>query len=203
MEAAKPVAAPAPVAVQPITGGVYYAAPSAASEPPPAPSPVSECPAPSSQRPQEPGVAAAAEPPPPEEFAAPVVLFPCEGCGRKFNEKALARHAKICKKVFQSKRTAFDSRKNRAAEGALDEASKHGTLREIDNHLAENKKRAVAKKAQPAPSPAKAGARDAAAGEVAAAAEVVAVQEVDLAIATFEDKAPARAAKRAPRRSKV
>ena len=31
-------------------------------------------------------------------------LYECtEGCGRKFNAKALEKHAKICKKVFQSK----------------------------------------------------------------------------------------------------
>ena len=31
-------------------------------------------------------------------------LYECtEGCGRKFNEKALEKHAKICKKVFQTK----------------------------------------------------------------------------------------------------
>ena len=26
--------------------------------------------------------------------------IPCKSCGRKFNEVALAKHAKICKKVF-------------------------------------------------------------------------------------------------------
>ena len=39
-----------------------------------------------------------------DAFAPPAVeLFACAHCGRKFNEKALARHVKICKKVFQKK----------------------------------------------------------------------------------------------------
>merc|ERR1712129_686348 len=32
----------------------------------------------------------------------------CRGCGRKFIRSALERHAKICKKVFQSKRKKFN-----------------------------------------------------------------------------------------------
>ena len=31
-----------------------------------------------------------------------------EGCGRKFNAQALEKHVKVCKKVFQNKREAFD-----------------------------------------------------------------------------------------------
>lgn len=30
-------------------------------------------------------------------------LYECPDCGRKFNEKALEKHVKVCKKVFQSK----------------------------------------------------------------------------------------------------
>ena len=46
-----------------------------------------------------------------EAFAAPAVeLFACADCGRKFNEKALARHVKICKKVFQKKDPAQASK---------------------------------------------------------------------------------------------
>ena len=33
----------------------------------------------------------------------------CRGCGRKFIQSALERHAKICKKVFQSKRKTFEA----------------------------------------------------------------------------------------------
>merc|ERR1712154_755943 len=32
----------------------------------------------------------------------------CRGCGRKFIESALKKHAKICQKVFQSKRKKFE-----------------------------------------------------------------------------------------------
>jgi hypothetical protein len=34
-----------------------------------------------------------------EHAAEAVELFPCDGCGRKFNEKAIAKHVNICKKV--------------------------------------------------------------------------------------------------------
>jgi len=40
-------------------------------------------------------------------------LQECHGCGRKFREEALEKHSKACKKVFQSKRKAFDSKKKR------------------------------------------------------------------------------------------
>lgn len=46
----------------------------------------------------------------------PGELVECEGCGRKFREEALERHAKICKKVFQDKRKAFNSAANRLGE---------------------------------------------------------------------------------------
>jgi hypothetical protein len=36
-------------------------------------------------------------------------LMQCSGCGRSFNAKALEKHAKVCKKVFQDKRKQFDS----------------------------------------------------------------------------------------------
>lgn len=47
---------------------------------------------------------------------AAVELIPCGGCGRKFKESALERHAKICKAVFCDKRKAFDSAANRLGE---------------------------------------------------------------------------------------
>eukprot|EP00658_Telonema_sp_P-2_P019334 TRINITY_DN17628_c0_g1_i1.p1 TRINITY_DN17628_c0_g1~~TRINITY_DN17628_c0_g1_i1.p1 ORF type:complete len:178 (+),score=27.74 TRINITY_DN17628_c0_g1_i1:151-684(+) len=45
----------------------------------------------------------------PEEQGPPVVLHPCADCGRRFNDKALVIHKKVCKKVFQQKRKVFDS----------------------------------------------------------------------------------------------
>merc|ERR1712113_499293 len=35
------------------------------------------------------------------------VRVECDGCGRKFNEKAMKVHKKICQKVFQTKRKVF------------------------------------------------------------------------------------------------
>jgi len=37
----------------------------------------------------------------------------CEYCGRKFHIKAFEKHGKVCKKVFQSKRKAFNSKNKR------------------------------------------------------------------------------------------
>jgi len=39
-------------------------------------------------------------------------------CGRKFNEQAMQKHAKICKKVFCDKRKTFDIKEHRAATDA-------------------------------------------------------------------------------------
>lgn len=50
-------------------------------------------------------------------FRPPMVvnqmLEECRECGRKFNEKALAKHEKICKRVFSQKRKVFNSAKQR------------------------------------------------------------------------------------------
>ncbi|XP_012882399.1 PREDICTED: zinc finger C2HC domain-containing protein 1B [Dipodomys ordii] len=40
-------------------------------------------------------------------------LFPCEVCGRCFAADVLARHGPICRKVFNKKRTPFNSLKQR------------------------------------------------------------------------------------------
>lgn len=45
----------------------------------------------------------------------------CPTCERKFNEEALQKHMKICKKVFVQKRKVFDSKKHRQIE---DESAK-------------------------------------------------------------------------------
>ena len=49
------------------------------------------------------------------EYAAPEQQQQSRGCGRTFNLKAFARHAKICKKVFEEKRKEFDSQSARLA----------------------------------------------------------------------------------------
>lgn len=48
-----------------------------------------------------------------EPMVVPQNLEECRECGRKFNEKALAKHEKICKKVFSQKRKVFNSAKQR------------------------------------------------------------------------------------------
>ena len=39
--------------------------------------------------------------------------YPCPDCGRNFVQSALAKHAKLCKKVFQNKRKAFNPKNQR------------------------------------------------------------------------------------------
>lgn len=41
-------------------------------------------------------------------------LIKCASCGRNFNEVSYAKHSRICRKVFSSKRKVFDSAKARA-----------------------------------------------------------------------------------------
>lgn len=49
-----------------------------------------------------------------EEDEEDAELYPCpEGCGRNFNARAMEKHQKICKKVFQQKRKAFKSNEQR------------------------------------------------------------------------------------------
>lgn len=43
---------------------------------------------------------------------------PCPDCGRKFAPESLGKHAKICKKVFVSKRKPFNAAEQRAPEDA-------------------------------------------------------------------------------------
>jgi len=45
-------------------------------------------------------------------------LIQCSTCERKFNQKALERHEKICVKVFQQKRKAFNVAEQRKATDA-------------------------------------------------------------------------------------
>jgi len=45
----------------------------------------------------------------PAEHAPPVELHGCPHCSRRFNEKALRVHVKLCQRVFSQKRKQFDS----------------------------------------------------------------------------------------------
>ena len=51
-----------------------------------------------------------------------------KGCGRMFNHEAIAKHENVCKKVFQSKRKAFNSAAHRAPE--VDDLEK-GLLKKV------------------------------------------------------------------------
>ena len=54
----------------------------------------------------------------PDEYGEVGRLIPCNDCGRKFNQQAMMKHAKICKKVFVEKRKAFDIAEHRKATDA-------------------------------------------------------------------------------------
>ena len=45
-------------------------------------------------------------------------MIECGDCGRKFNEQAIIKHRKICKKVFVEKRKTFDITEHRKATDA-------------------------------------------------------------------------------------
>jgi hypothetical protein len=60
-------------------------------------------------------------------------LQECDGCGRKFREEALEKHAKACKKVFQSKRKTFDTKKKRIIDSEHAMILKHAEIEEKSN----------------------------------------------------------------------
>jgi hypothetical protein len=70
----------------------------------------------------------------------------CDGCGRKFNEDVFEKHAKVCKKVFQSKRKAFDSKKKRIIDSEHATILKHKEFQEkkmgLNNKVAQTKQKA-------------------------------------------------------------
>lgn len=57
----------------------------------------------------------------------------CNGCGRKFKEDVYEKHAKACKKVFQSKRKAFDTKKKRIIDSEHAMILKHAEVDEKTN----------------------------------------------------------------------
>ena len=64
--------------------------------------------------------------------------YPCPDCGRSFNQQALMKHKKICKKVFQKKRKAFDMTKQRVDNGEQRSLMKQGQLMEKRNQELHN-----------------------------------------------------------------
>ena len=55
---------------------------------------------------------------------------PCPHCGRKFVANALAKHTKICQKVFQKKRKAFNTQKQRIIDGEHASLMRQGQMME-------------------------------------------------------------------------
>jgi len=43
----------------------------------------------------------------------------CDSCGRKFNDKSITKHRKVCKKVFVEKRPEFNVEAMRKCEDLL------------------------------------------------------------------------------------
>ena len=58
---------------------------------------------------------------------------PCPHCGRSFVATALAKHTKICQKVFQKKRKAFNTQKQRMIDGEHASLMKQGQMMEKKN----------------------------------------------------------------------
>ena len=55
---------------------------------------------------------------------------PCPHCGRKFIANALSKHIKICQKVFQKKRKAFNTQKQRIIDGEHESLMRQGQIME-------------------------------------------------------------------------
>ena len=61
------------------------------------------------------------------------VTTPCPHCGRKFNEISYPKHVKNCQKVFQKKRKAFNTQKQRFVDSEQASLMKMGALQEKKN----------------------------------------------------------------------
>lgn len=69
--------------------------------------------------------------------------YPCPDCGRSFAQAALEKHIKICKKVFQDKRKAFDSKATRIVDSEHANLMRKGEMNEkrqarLNNNKANN-----------------------------------------------------------------
>ena len=56
------------------------------------------------------------------------ILTPCPHCGRKFNEISFPKHVKNCQKVFQKKRKAFNTQKQRMVDSEQASLMKQGAI---------------------------------------------------------------------------
>lgn len=77
------------------------------------------------------------------EQAEPQDLRECPSCGRKFNPQAFEKHAKVCRKVFQTKRRKFDSSKVRIpgeAQQVQKGPGRRGTKQKAPDNSSKNNK---------------------------------------------------------------
>jgi len=61
------------------------------------------------------------------------VVTPCPHCGRKFNEISFPKHVKNCQKVFQKKRKAFNTQKQRFVDSEQASLMKMGAMQAKKN----------------------------------------------------------------------
>ena len=61
------------------------------------------------------------------------VVTPCPHCGRKFNEISYPKHVKNCQKVFQKKRKAFNTQKQRFVDSEQASLMKMGAMQAKKN----------------------------------------------------------------------
>ena len=67
------------------------------------------------------------------------IVTPCPHCGRKFNEISFPKHVKNCQKVFQKKRKAFNTQKQRFNDSEQASLMKMGQMAEKKNPQLNNK----------------------------------------------------------------
>ena len=67
------------------------------------------------------------------------IVTPCPHCGRKFNEISFPKHVKNCQKVFQKKRKAFNTQKQRFIDSEQASLMKMGQMQAKKNPQLNNK----------------------------------------------------------------
>ena len=73
------------------------------------------------------------------------VTTPCPHCGRKFNEISFPKHVKNCQKVFQKKRKAFNTQKQRIIDSEQASLMRQGALEAKRNPKLNKPKGAIPK----------------------------------------------------------
>ena len=73
------------------------------------------------------------------------ITTPCPHCGRKFNEISFPKHVKSCVKVFQKKRKAFNTQKQRMVDAEQASLMKQGAIQAKKNPKLNNQKGGIPK----------------------------------------------------------